>query len=128
VFGWIRRFVAEVRRAREAGRFLKMAQRLYSEGRYAEAAEVLKVVSVVADHPGGNSMAGVHHATRLRVATLLSMTAARLGDTALALDAIEEGLRLWDAIKGHMRKGETVQRMEEWEAWAKGYTAATTGE
>jgi hypothetical protein len=90
---------------------------------------VLTFVRAIVDQPDAAlASVGVRASTRLTATTLLAMTAARTGDRALALDAIEEGLRLWTEVKPHVRQGATVERMNEWEAWARRYVAATAGE
>jgi tetratricopeptide (TPR) repeat protein len=118
-----------MRRANEASRLMKKAHALESEGRYAEATEVLQFVRATVDQPDPTlPSVGVLHSTRLMAAALLATTAAKIGDRALAIDAIEEGLRLWTEVKPHMRPGKTTDNMNEWEAWARRYAATVTGE
>jgi hypothetical protein len=120
-------FVAAFRRAKRASALLKTADSLHDRGLHAEAVALLKELRAFADPPGSNwFLMSVQHMTRLRAATLLSITAAKCGDTSAALEAIEEGLRLWAEIKGHMRPSRTVEQFTEWEAWATKYTASST--
>lgn len=71
---------------------------------------------------------GIITSTRLQAARLLSASAAKAGDRALALDAIAEGLRIWTELKPHMRPSKTVQNLNEWEAWANRYRDSRAGE
>lgn len=129
MFGTIRRYWTEMRRANDVSRLLGTARNLQAAGKYAEATEVLKAIRATVAHPeNAGAMVGVHASNRLTAAKLLSTTAARIGDRALALDAIAEGLRLWGEVKPHMRAGDTLRNMNEWEAWARGYASAQAGE
>lgn len=129
MFGTIRRYWTEMRRANEVSGLLGTASKLEAAGKYAEATEVLKAIRATAAHPKNTgAMVGVHASNRLTATTLLSTTAARIGDRALALDAIEEGLRLWTEAKPHMRSGDTLRNMNEWEAWARRYADVQAGE
>jgi hypothetical protein len=121
-------FIAAFRRARQASALMRTAASLFNEGRYAQATALLKQVRETADPPGSNwFLMGVQHMTRLRAATLLSVTAAKVGDTPSAVDGIEEGLRLWAEIKNHMRPSVTTQRFTDWETWAAKYLASAKG-
>ncbi len=125
----IRRFFAQVRRARQAARLLRTAYALHAEERHSEAAATLRDVRAVADPPGNNwFLMGVQHMNRLRAATLTSIVAAKVGDEALAVEAIDEGLRLWREIKAHVKPGPGRQQLNEWEAWANAYVASRQGD
>jgi hypothetical protein len=125
VFRRIRRLVTDLRGLSDVQRLLATASKLEAAGRYAEATEVLKGIRATAAHPEmTGAMVGVHASNRLTAATLLATTAARIGERAVALDAIEEGLRLWAEVKPHMRAEDTLRRMNAWEAWARRYAGA----
>jgi hypothetical protein len=96
MFGAVTRFFRQFRRVRAASADVRRAHALYAEGLYAEVAELLKQVRTTSDRPGNNPfLFGAQTTVRLRAATLLSMAAAKVGDTAVALDAIAEGRSLW---------------------------------
>jgi hypothetical protein len=96
---------------------------LYEQERFAETSELLKRVRETTDRPGNNPfLFGTQTMTRLRAATLLSMAAAKLGDTATATDAIVEGRAIWNEIRGHMRPGRARDSLAEWDAWAHRFT------
>lgn len=129
MFGRLRRFVTDIRLAAGASRLMRKAYALEAQRRYAEAIEVLKHVRAMVEQPDPSlASVGVRASTRLTAATLLSTIAARIGDRALALDAIEDGLRLWTEVRPHVRQGTTLDRLDEWEAWARRYVATTAGE
>jgi hypothetical protein len=122
VFEGLTRFVREFRRVKNASADLRRAYALYNQKRFAETADLLKRVRATSDRPGNNPvLSGAHCVARLRAATLLSMAAAKLGDTAAATDAIAEGQALWNEIKGHMRPGDAREKLAEWDAWAQRY-------
>jgi hypothetical protein len=123
MFGAVTRFFREFRRVRAASAGVRRAHTLYEEGLYAEVAELLKQVRSESDRPGNNPfLFGAQATVRLRAATLLSMAAAKMGDTAVALDAIAEGRAMWAEIRDHVRPGSTRDRMIGWDAWAKSYS------
>jgi hypothetical protein len=128
VFTWFRSLVADVRRARDASRLMTKAHALYSEGRYAETSEVVKFARELVGPPEPTVFAyGIITSTRFAAARLLSASAAKAGDRALALDAIGEGLRIWNALKPHLRPSKTVENLTEWEVWAKRYRDSVAG-
>jgi hypothetical protein len=123
MFGRVTRFFREFRRVRAASADVRRALALYEDGLFGEVAELLKRVRSTSDRPGNNPfLFGAQATVRLRAATLLSMAAANLGDTAVALDAIAEGRSMWAEIRAHVRPGSTRDRMVEWDAWARRYS------
>lgn len=123
MLGGVTRFFRQFRRVRAASADVRRAHTLYEDGLYAEVAELLKHVRSESDRPGNNPfLFGAQATVRLRAATLLSMAAAKLGDTAVALDAIAEGRSLWAEIRDHVRPGSTRDRMVEWDNWAQRYS------
>jgi hypothetical protein len=123
MFGAVTRFLHQFRRVRAASADVRRAHALYEDGLYAEVAELLKQVRTTSDRPGNNPfLFGAQATVRLRAATLLSMAAAKVGDTAVALEAIAEGRSMWAEIRDRVRPGSTRDRMVEWDAWAQRYS------
>jgi hypothetical protein len=129
VIAAFRNFFLQIRRAREANRLLREAYALHAQERFSDAAEKLREVLATAVPPSDNVfLGGGQMGTRLRAVTLTSIVAAKLGDKATAMEAIDEGVKLFGSIKARMPQGRAFQELNQWEAWAKAYSASVWGE
>jgi len=119
--------LAAWRDAMRAAASVGRADKLMAQDRLPEAFELLKHLRDRAQPPGDGVLRAEHDSTRLIVAKMLSVVAAKTGDRQAAVQSISEGLPLWRDIEPTLRSEETRASLKAWETWAVRYLERSEG-